>query len=131
MWYINHMSENYDLKAENHRKVLTKAVLNAREFMGLSKAALARILGVSAASVTRMANGEFLLSADKKEWELAALLVRLYRGLDAIMAGDEAAMRGWLGSHNDDLDGTPSKLIVQVTGLVDCVSYVDAFRAKV
>ena len=121
----------HQISSDNHRAVLTKAVLNAQKLMGLSKAALARVLGISPASVTRMASGGYLLGTDKKEWELAALLVRLDRGLDAIMAGDEAAMRGWLSHHNHDLNGRPDQLIRHITGLVDCVAYVDAFRAKV
>ena len=119
------------IKSRDHRKVLTKAVLNTIKFMGLSKAALARILGISPASVSRMATGEFLLNADKKEWELASLLVRLYRGLDALTAGDEAALRSWLTHFNHDLNDRPDRLILNITGLVDCVSYVDAFRAKI
>lgn len=131
LWYILHMDGAQHLSSDNYRAVLTKAVLKAHELMGLSKASLARVLGISPASVTRMSGGHFLLGTDTKEWELAALLVRLYRGLDAIMAGDEAAMRGWMSSHNHDLDGRPDELIRQITGLVDCVAYVDAFRAKV
>lgn len=119
------------ISSDDYRAVLTKAVLNAQKFMGLSRAALARILGISPASVSRMASGDFVLGTDTKAWELAALLVRLYRGLDAIMAGDEAAMRSWLSHHNRDLNGRPDQLIRQITGLVDCVAYVDAFRAKV
>ncbi|MEM7081471.1 MAG: antitoxin Xre-like helix-turn-helix domain-containing protein [Pseudomonadota bacterium] len=125
------MDKSPQLSSHDYRVVLTKAVLNAQQLMGLSKTALARVLGISPASVTRMAGGQFLLGTDSKEWELATLLVRLYRGLDAIMAGDEAAMRGWLTHHNHDLDGQPDQLIHHITGLVDCVAYVDAFRARV
>ncbi len=131
MWYIQVMDGAQHISNDSYRAVLTKAVLNAQQFMGLSKTALARILGISPASVTRMSSGDFLLGTDTKEWELAALLVRLYRGLDAIMAGDEAAMRSWLSHHNRDLNGRPDQLIRQITGLVDCVAYVDAFRARV
>ena len=49
----------------------------------------------------------------------------------AIMAGDEAAMRAWMTHHNHDLNGHPNQLIRHITGLVDSVAYVDAFRAKV
>ncbi len=119
------------ISSDNGRAVLTKAVLKAQQLLGLSKADLARILGVSPASVSRMAGGHFLLGTATKEWELAALLVRLYRGLDAIMAGDEAAMRAWMTHLNHDLNGHPNQLIRHITGLVDSVAYVDAFRAKV
>ncbi len=124
------MNQLQQAAPEDHRKVLTKAVIRARELMGLSKTALARILGVSAASVTRMTSGEYLLGTGTKEWELAALLVRLFRGLDALMAGDEAAMRAWLSHHHLALNGRPDQLITQITGLVDCVAYVDGYRAK-
>lgn len=124
------MNELQQIEPEDHRKVLTKAVIRAREIMGLSKSSLARVLGVSAASVTRMTNGDYLLGTGTKEWELASLLVRLFRGLDALMAGDEMALRSWLVHHNHALNGRPDQLITQITGLVDCVAYVDGFRAK-
>ena len=52
---------------ERRRRVLAKAVLNAAGPLDLSQAALAEILGVSEASVSRMKDGTYLLGP--KEFE--------------------------------------------------------------
>ncbi|RMF13804.1 MAG: DUF2384 domain-containing protein [Gammaproteobacteria bacterium] len=63
--------------------------------------------------------------------QLALLLIRLYRGLYALLGGDEAAMKHWMRSSITTLRGTPATLIHDVTGLVHVVEYIDAIRGKV
>ncbi len=128
MW--SHESIESD-SSQQRQQVLTKAVLNAAELMGLRQAVLARALGVSESSVSRMRSGDYLLKERGKEWELAALLVRLYRGLDSIMAGDEHALRSWLRGYNTALGAVPAELILTVSGLSRTVEYVDAHRARI
>lgn len=111
--------------------VLTQAVLRAAEILGLTQAALAGVLGVSPATITRMGQHDYELREGGKEWQLAALLVRLYRGLDAIMAADEGALRSWMNNQNNELLAVPAHHIRTVQGLVDTVEYVDAYRARV
>ena len=111
--------------------VLSKAVLRAADMLGLRGKELAEILGVSKASVSRMGCGDHVISQDSKEWELALLLVRLFRGIDAIAAGDDQTRIGWMRNRNIDLDGIPRQLIKTIPGLVQTVDYVDAFRARI
>ena len=112
-------------------EVLSKAVLRASEILGLNQAALAKVLGISPSSVSRLHSGEYKLNEQNKEWELAALLTRLYRGLDALMASDERSLRAWMKNPNTALNDVPAKRILNVEGLVDTVRYVDAYRARV
>jgi len=109
--------------------VLSKAVLRAAELLGLSSRALARILGVSEASVSRLASGARTIDPASKEGELALLLVRVYRSLDALVGTDAAQRRAWLESHNDALNGRPLDLLQRADGLVHVVAYLDAMRA--
>ena len=112
------------------RAVLTKAVARAAAQLGLSKSLLARVLGLSPATITRIYSGDYLLDASRKEWEFGLLLVRLFRALDSIVA-DEASARTWLASQNSGLNGRPLELITQTEGLVRVVHYLDASRAVV
>lgn len=109
--------------------VLAKATGRAAALLGLSGAVLARVLGVSEATVSRVSRGERGLAPESKEGELAALLVRLYRSLDALVGNDESRRLAWMRSHNDALNGTPSVLIQSVQGLVATVAYLDSMRA--
>lgn len=107
--------------------VVTKAVLNAAQRLALRQRDLSDILGASEASVSRLHHGR-LIEADSKEGELALLLLRVFRSLDAVVGGDDAAARAWLHAENHHLGGTPAKRICTVEGLVDVVRYLDAMR---
>jgi len=111
--------------------VLTKALLRAADLLDLSSANLARILGVSEASVSRLVSGARSVDPSSKEGELALLLVRVYRSLDALVGTDAAQRKAWLRSPNRALNGRPSDLIQRADGLVAVVNYLDAMRAPV
>jgi hypothetical protein len=111
--------------------VLTSATVRAAERLQIKNAALARILGVSDSTVSRMRNKTLFLERGDKPFELAILFVRLYRSLDSIMAGDDAVAADWLRNKNTALNGVPLELIQSVSGLVDVIAYLDARRAIV
>jgi hypothetical protein len=111
--------------------VVTKAALRAAELLGISNKALARIVGLSEASVSRMGTGGYTLTPGEKPFELAVLFVRFYRALDAIVHGDDQVARAWLANANVALGGTPLTLIQSVQGLVNAVAYLDARRALI
>ena len=111
--------------------IVTKAVLRAAGRLNVSNRALSRILGLSEASISRMGSGAFVLTPGDKPYELALLFVRLFRSLDAIVAGDEAAARGWMASENLLLGGIPGRQIETLPGLIHVIGYLDARRALV
>lgn len=116
--------------ADHRARVVTTAVLKAAEALHISKTVLGRVLGISPASVTRLsAGGE--LRPGSKAYELALLMLRVYRSLDAIMGGDRVLAREWLASDNRALDGRPIERITSITGLTEVAAHVDAFRARV
>ena len=109
--------------------VVTKAALRAAGLLGLSNKALARLVGLSEASVSRMGTGGYTLTPGDKPFELAVLFVRFYRAVDAIVHGDDAVARAWMANPNTALGGTPLELIQTLPGLVHAVAYLDARRA--
>ena len=117
--------------AEERGRVLTKAVLNAAERLQLNDEELGVIIGLAPLGIAQMRKGEFFLREGDKSFELAALLVRLYRSLYALMGGDENAMCAWMRAENTALGDVPAKRIRRVTGLVDVVAYLDSRRAVV
>jgi hypothetical protein len=111
--------------------VLTKAVLRAAGQLGMSNKALAGIIGLSEATVSRMHGGGYELQEGQKSFELGVLFVRLYRSLDSLLGGDAAVAGAWLRNRNTALDGTPLAMIQTVSGLVNVIQYLDARRAVV
>lgn len=110
--------------------VLTRAVARAAERLAISRALLAKILGVSPPTITRLYSGAYTLDERRKEWEFALLFVRVFRSLDSLV-GDESTARQWLQSENRGLQGRPLDLITHTEGLVRVVHYLDASRGLV
>ena len=110
--------------------VLSKAVARAAERLDVSKSLLAKVLGVSPPTITRLYSGSYLLDQNRKEWDFALLFVRVFRSLDSLV-GDESTARKWLASENRGLNAKPIELIRNTEGLVRVVQYLDASRGLV
>lgn len=98
-------------------QVLAKASARASEHLGQTGAGLARTIGLSEATVSRLLKGEVTLNPEKKEGELSLLLVRVYRA--------------WMNGYNKALGGVPLQLIERADGLVATLNYLDGMRAPV
>lgn len=109
--------------------VLAKATARASELLGLTGVALARTIGLSEPTVSRILRGEKTIAPTSKEGELALLLVRVYRSLDALVGTDDTKRRAWMASHNKALGGQPRKLVERADGLVATLNYLDGMRA--
>jgi uncharacterized protein (DUF2384 family) len=116
--------------APDRRKVLTKAVIRAARALALNQSRVAATLGVSDPTVSRMFAEKYLLDPARKEWELGALFVRLFRSLDSIVASDEKA-RAWLSSENRALGARPIDLLPRAEGLIRVLLYLDAARGRI
>lgn len=120
-----------DTRSEAAQQTLTDAVLRASALLDVSQSELASILGLSPATVSRMAAGRYLLQTDRKEWQLAILFIRLFRSLDSITGGRDDLSRTWLRGGNDALHASPASLLSDIESFVRVVQYLDASRAVV
>jgi len=118
------------LPAPDRRKVLTKAVVRAARALELNQSRVAAALGVSDPTVSRMFAEKYFLDPGRKEWELGALFVRLFRSLDSIVASDEKA-RAWLTGENRALGARPVDLLARAEGMVRVLHYLDSARGRI
>ncbi len=110
--------------------VLAKATTRACALLGINGSALSRIIGVSEPTVSRILRGDRPLNPDTKEGELAAMLVRVYRSLDALVGTDDQKRMAWMRGPNKALGGgIPGELIERADGLVATLNYLDGIRA--
>lgn len=110
--------------------VLSEAVAEVARHLEIGSSDLGTILGISQSSASRLMNGRYTLHEHQKEWELAALLVRLYRGLYSIVGNNDQLARGWMNSGNRAFGGRiPFALVKETAGLVHLCDYIDAHRA--
>ena len=112
-------------------QVLSSAIGRVADFWGFSNAKLGAVLGLSPATVSRIRSGRSVLDPASKSFEAGQFLLRLFRGLDALMGSDDDASRRWLAAANLDLDARPLDLIDSFKGLMTVCDYVDAHRARV
>lgn len=110
-------------------QVLAEATAHASEFLGLTRAALSRIIGVSESSVSRVLRGDRAIDPNSKEGELSLLLVRVCRSLAPLVSADEQKCIAWMRSHNKALGGVPAHLIERADGLVATLNYLEGIRA--
>lgn len=116
--------------ATDPSKVLSKATVRASRELGLRQSDLARILGLSTATASRLDSGAWRLPAGSKAWELATAFVRVYRSLAAITGGRAEAMRAWLHAENDALGAVPAQRLLTAEGLFSVLNYLDASRGR-
>jgi hypothetical protein len=109
--------------------VITKAVLKAASNLQITNKTLAKIIGLSEPTVSRMRANQKAIGRGEKAFELAALLVRLYRSLDAITGGDDVVSSTWLKNKNTILNACPLDMIQSVQGLISVIQYLDSRRA--
>ena len=112
-------------------RVLSKALLNMASFLKLSGKDLSEIIGISESSATRLHQGKKFISPSSKEGELALLLLRVYRSLNALVGNHHDKARAWLQSKNAYFNHQkPIDEIKHVQGLVLVLNYLDAMRGK-
>ncbi len=111
--------------------VVGKAVLRAAEKLGLPAKTLARVIGVSEPTLSRIKSGASSIDRGTKPFELAILFIRLFRSLDAIAGGDERVAKAWMLNPNTAIGAPPVDRITTIPGLMDVIAYLDARRALV
>jgi hypothetical protein len=105
-------------------EVLAKAAVRAGKALGLSQSDLGAIIGRDRTSLRRG------IDPDSKAGELAALLIRVYRSLYALVGGDGEPMRHWMSVENRHTGGVPREQIRTVAGLARVAEYLDAMRGR-
>src|SRR5450830_288314 len=109
--------------------VLAKATTRASLYLGMNGVSLARTLGLSEPTVSRILKAEMPIEPTSKQGELALLLVRMYGSLYALVGSDDRVRRLWMERFNKSLGDVPMHVIQRADGLVATVSYLEATRA--
>lgn len=110
--------------------VLTKAICSLAKFYSLSGKDLSKIIGISEASASRISQGIKLISPHTKEGEMALLLLRIYRSLNAMVGNNHEKAKLWLNSQNKYFRNKPIEEMKTIPGLISVLNYLDAMRGK-
>lgn len=124
------MTRTLSSRQLNDATVLGKALGRAAENWGITNKQLGEVIGLSEATISRLKKGTYILDPNSKPWQLAILLLRTYRGLDAYMGGHKDNQKLWLTAQNDALGGVPVQLMNNIEGLAHVTQYVDYMRGQ-
>ena len=114
---------------ENRERIITQGVLKAAEYMDINAANLAKIIGLSASTLSRMKNGKYNLDINSKEYELGIIFLRIFRSLSAIVSANQNTARHWLINYNTALKEIPLEHMKSIRGINAVIEYLDARRA--
>lgn len=120
-------STSQNTTENNKEAIIAKALLKTKDLLSLTGPEIEDITGISESKLSRIKNHKALIN-DKKKYQLAVLLIRLYRSLDSITNSDDVSSQ-WIRNRNNALNGVPSELIRTPQGLIDVINYLDSRRA--
>jgi plasmid maintenance system antidote protein VapI len=123
------------MKTSNNRLhqeevILTKAVNKLSKLYSLTGKDLSKIIGISESSASRLSQGTKLISPHTKEGEIALLLLRVYRSLNAMVGNNHEKAKLWLNNQNKYFRNKPIEEIKTIPGLIGVLNYLDAMRGK-
>jgi hypothetical protein len=124
------LHEDQNRAAPDQGLALTKGVLRTCQQLKLTPQQLAKILDITEALALSITSGNAKIELGSEAYHRGALLVRAYRALDAVMAGDHTIARIWLVAVNTALDGRPIDLMYSKKGLTQVVNYLVARRGR-
>lgn len=110
-------------------QVVTKATTTAADLLGLDTCTLACVMGVSETAICRMRCLDHLLEKGSEPLERSLMLIRLFRRVNAMTAGDPASVRSWLRDHDETLGCIPAQKILTAEGLAAVLAHLEAHTA--
>lgn len=122
---MNELSTTNTTADKEH--VIAKALLKTKELLNLTGPEVEEVTGISESKLSRIKRHDATINDDKK-YQLAVLLIRLYRSLDSITNNDDVSSQ-WIRNGNLALHGVPIELIKSPQGLIDVINYLDSRRA--
>ena len=114
----------------DQKVVLSKALLNAANQLGLKPIQLASVIGVHPTAISQLKINPYL-DPTTKQGELALLLIQVYRGLYALSGSDTVWIQYFMNSYNQATKGIPIEQIQTISGLIMVLNCVDALISKV
>jgi len=104
-------------QAPSPSTLVSNGILSACNDLNLPGKVVARILGISEATASRLRKGTWKLQEGSKAYELALALLRIHHALKSKMGDNRERMRAWLRERNVALGGVPMELLDRIQGL--------------
>ncbi len=120
------MSRRFNQHEIVKNKILSKALLNAAQEMGIGMDVLNQIIDEDCSAI-----GQSGITPETKSGERALMLIRCYQSLYSLVGGDPEQIKHWIHVFNKGIKGVPAEKILEEAGLIQVVSYLDAMQEKI
>ena len=107
--------------------VLAKALKNLKDAWGLTGVELSAIVGVDSSVISRL-DKTSVFHPEKKQGQLALMLIRIYRSLGAFLGDRMSLQKDWLRAEHIVFNQSPIEAMKTPEGLAHVVMYLDAMR---
>jgi plasmid maintenance system antidote protein VapI len=110
---------------ETIAQVVSKAFMEAGNDLGLNGCQLAKTIGLSEATISRIRRGSCMITPDTKPYEMAMMVIRIHKAVMGIMKQDVSAAKAWMNTENEELKAVPARKICDIRGLVSVLAYAE------
>jgi len=111
-------------------KVVSVALVRAAADLGLNGSQLARTIGLSEATVSRVRRGACIIPAGSKPYELSMMVIRIHQALMKTLAEDREAIQSWMRQKNKDFGSIPCDRIYDIRGLVAVLTFAESSAVR-
>ncbi|OOV79455.1 hypothetical protein [Acinetobacter sp. ANC 5600] len=118
----------YSPSNTDRNSVLTKAVLNSSERLGMTLDQMATTLRISSGKLTV---NEFGIISDSEQGKLALSLIRISIALEMLNGGDVEMIHHFMHNKNLLTGGIPIEQIQHPQGLFQVLEFVEAMAVKI
>ena len=104
-------------------KQLSCSIIQAGQMLAMMNAELVRVLKLQCTDIGCLAEAKTLLEPNTKVWNRALRFIHLYNLMYDMFSGDAVAIRHWLRSENNKLQGVPLLIIIDEHRIEDVIRY--------
>lgn len=117
-------------KNANAELVLASTLKNLQAQFGWSQERMASTLFVHRNQLQKLYN--YGIDPSCVQGQIAVMLIRIFRGLVALIGNDCKNLCHWLNTKNKAFnDDTPQEKLSSLEGMVSVMQYLDAMRGKI
>lgn len=124
------MSSHYVEQTRSDGDLLASTITIVADQWRLTDDVLGRALNIGPTVARKIRSGRTCLEPKSEAFASAQMLLRLFRSLDTIVAGEDAAARNWLFADNVDLGSRPVDCMEGQAGLSIVCDYLDGSIAR-
>ncbi len=109
--------------------LLSKALKNSAELLGLNQNDIAAMLKISPSALSKSLNRG--IDPEKLQGRYALLIIKVYRSLNQLLGGNKEQMAKWIRAKLKPFSKSPLEMMSSEIEIVYLNDYLDSMKAKI